>query len=292
MKTILAKIHDFWTTHRQQLQANYPGLQPVRLIQEFQIYFQYFYSVKQIEKLSSLTISSSDWAKWEDSLLQGVPFAHLHHLSSFVDHELWSNNSTLIARPETELLFDKAKNILLSIKSSPLEVCDVGTGSGAIVLALACALNTPVKFIGVDLVPEALALARANEFKLGFSMPPVHMFHWLQGDRLKCVHGKFHLIVSNPPYIKQSQAHQVHPQVAKFEPATALFLPDEEYQTWFGDLFAQVWEHLHPGGFFLMEGHEDHLQDLMLLAGKWPWRVLEIQKDWSNRERFLVAQRT
>ena len=100
----------------------------------------------------------------------------------------------------------------------------------------------------------------------------------------------FDLIVSNPPYIKaKADRLKVHSQVEKFEPHLALFLKDEEYDSWFKEFFNEVFDKLKPGGIFWMEGHEDHLQELAKMAQDTGFVDVKIDQDLTNRDRFLRA---
>ena len=86
--------------------------------------------------------------------------------------------------------------------------------------------------------------------------PVIKRPFFFKSDRLKKLIGKkFHMIVSNPPYIKSKQdKKKVHPQVDRWEPDTALYLDDDIYEGWFEELFDQVFRSLYRGGAFLMGG--------------------------------------
>ena len=145
---------------------------------------------------------------------QGEPVAHLLGQRGFWTLDLSVNRHTLIPRPETEMLVEFALEKLLA--NSVEAVLDLGTGSGAIALAVkrerpACAVTA------VDASPDALAVAHANARRLQLSVEFVsgHWFAPLSGRR-------FHLIVSNPPYIEASAIDGLMPEVARFEPREAL----------------------------------------------------------------------
>src|SRR5690606_21589372 len=129
----------------------------------------------------------------------GEPVAYLLGRQGFWSLELDVAPHTLIPRPDTELLVETA---LALLPNEPLRALDLGTGTGAIALALA-AERPAWQVTGVDRVAEAVALAEGNRQRLGLSNAVFCHSHWfsaLAGER-------YHLIVSNPPYIPDSDPH-------------------------------------------------------------------------------------
>jgi len=282
----------FWEHHQTSLQENYPGISLQRLIQEWQTAGWYdeeeWYFFDPAHPLSKFLLA----------LDQGVPWGYHWGLQFFYEAEFLVGPATLIPRPETELLVEIAKaswaQKIQQNKISQACWADVGTGCGNILLSLLPYAEIPVTAYGIDLNPQALILAQQNYFRLGFRWRPEHQVHWVVSDRLAAPRlggVKFDLIVANPPYLKRSQAsEEVHPQVQKFEPALALYLPDEEYRAWFAEFFQMVAEHLAPGGLFLMEGHSAYLQELADLAKNKKLKNVEILPDFTGRSRFLSAK--
>lgn len=297
MQTIAERVQTFFQHHKDILGQSYPGLNSQRLIAELLIFCQQQFTAAQVQVLDSLTIHFSTWQRWEQALLKGVPLAHLHGEANFIGMELWSNSSTLIPRPETELLVEMAADFVKSkIKMDPLgkrriRIIDVGTGTGAILIGLAHLIATPMELTGVDISAAALGLAKSNVHKLEFIIGNAHQWNWTLGDRLSENSGPFDLIISNPPYIKQSCKGSIHPQVAEFEPSRALFLPDAEYQQWFRILLGQAFDRLEFGGAFMMEGDENNWPELMGIAENQHWAKVQLRKDLSGRDRFLILMK-
>jgi release factor glutamine methyltransferase len=162
----------------------------------------------------------------------------------------------LIPRPETEHLVEA----VLRLKDKS-EILDVGTGSGAIAIALAHLLPNSHVTAG-DISPAALAVARRNAQRHGVDT----RITFLESDLLASVEGQFDVVVSNPPYVAETEV--LEPQVARYEPHSALYGGPtglEIYQR----LIPQAREHLRPGGWLLMEmgfGQSDALQHLL---GDW-----------------------
>jgi release factor glutamine methyltransferase len=103
------------------------------------------------------------------------------------------------------------------------------------------------------------------------------------------IDGKFDLIVSNPPYIKESSHRNlVHSSVDQHEPHVALYLPDDTYDIWFRNFFQQVKDHLH--GTFMMEGHELEVEAQGKILEELGFKQVKVLKDLTGTQRFLKAQ--
>lgn len=217
----------------------------------------------------------------EEKLLLGVPFPYLLNESEFYQHRFFVNEDVLIPRPETELLVD-----LIAQSGRPFErALDVGTGSGVILLSLVKA-GVAAQGVGSDISPAALKVASVNQRRLRLT----EKTNLIESDGLKNVSGKFDLIVSNPPYIREvSQKSLVHPSVDRFEPHLALYLPEENYEEWFRNFFQAVLAHLGPGGEFWMEGHELELETQAGVLHELGFLSPQVIQDFSGRPRFLRA---
>jgi release factor glutamine methyltransferase len=133
------------------------------------------------------------------------PVAYIMGRAYFRQLELVLNGNVLIPRPETELLVDLAED--------RQRVLDVGTGSGAIALAIAQE-REDVRVTGIDNSPEAIAVARSNAERLGLDV------EFLIADLV--VGGPYDLIVSNPPYVREAEVGTLQPEIALYEPPEAV----------------------------------------------------------------------
>ncbi|MBR9729469.1 peptide chain release factor N(5)-glutamine methyltransferase [Shewanella intestini] len=177
----------------------------------------------------------------------GQPVAHI-----IGEREFWSlpflvNDSTLIPRPDTEILVETALNLTLPEQA---KVLDLGTGTGAIALSLA--YERPLwQVSAVDKVQDAVELAKANQINLKLERVEIMQSDWFSALQLQ----QFNLIVSNPPYIDETDEH-LHMGDVRFEPQSALTAKDHG----FADLFfiAETARHyLTDGGYLLLEhGYE------------------------------------
>lgn len=194
--------------------------------------------------------------------------------------------AVLIPRPETEHLVEAVLDALP--RERPLAIADIGTGSGAIAVALA--RNLPLADLyALDLSAAALEVAQANAANLGVT----DRVRFLRSDLLDALasgqrHEFFDAVVSNPPYVPLSEAPELHPQVSRYEPASALFAEDDGLAI-YKRLIPQANEALKPDGLLALEiGHGQ--RDAMdgLLAG---WRNVHFVNDLQGIPRVALARK-
>jgi release factor glutamine methyltransferase len=213
---------------------------------------------------------------------RGVPLAYLLGEREFHGLLLRVTPDVLVPRPDTEVLVDWALEVLadLDCRTTPT-VADLGTGSGAIALALKQA-HGAAQVCAVERSPAALAVARTNGERLGL---PVE---WLQGDWFRPLAGRrFDLIVSNPPYIDGADAHLA---ALHAEPITAL-TPGPDGLADLRVLARDAPHHLQPGGWLLLEhGHDQGAAVRSLLQDAGLARV-QTRRDLGGQERCTAGRR-
>ena len=220
--------------------------------------------------------------------LRAVPVQYLRGSQEFYGRSFRVTPDVLIPRPETE---DIVTAVLERVpnRQAPLRIADVGTGSG--VLALTLALELPNSIVtAIDLSPAALAVARSNAARLApldESLP--RRVQFLQGDLLTPVPPEEHFdfIVSNPPYIPETEKPALHAQVRDHEPHLALFAGDDGHDL-FRRLLPTAWTALSPLGFLVMETAGRTMLLDELLNG---WHDVQFRRDLQQVERVVVAQR-
>jgi release factor glutamine methyltransferase len=170
--------------------------------------------------------------------------------------EFWSlpfkvTPDVLVPRPETEGLVAEALHSIADRESDGqgCRILEIGTGSGAIIIALAKELPS-ASLVATDLSEKALTLARENAFRNGFQ----GRIQFLHGDLFDPLEKEslFHIILSNPPYIPQSHFPSLTPEVRDFEPRIALD-GGEDGLSFFRRALPQVGRYLLPGGWFMAE---------------------------------------
>lgn len=211
----------------------------------------------------------------------GEPIAYLVGEGEFWSLRLKVSPATLIPRPDTECLVEQA---LALLPAALADVLDLGTGTGAIALALASE-RPQWSITGVDARPDAVALAQENAHLLGITNARFSVGNWfksLQGTR-------YTLIVSNPPYIDALDPHLTTGDV-RFEPRDALVAPAGGL----GDLAAiigQATEHLLAGGWLAVEHgwrQGDAVRALFAQAG---FDRIGTRKDYGGNDRVSIGRR-
>lgn len=210
----------------------------------------------------------------------GEPVAYILGQQGFWSLELEVASHTLIPRPDTELLVE---TVLALLPATPAALLDLGTGTGAIALALAS--ERPAwRLSGVDRVPEAVALAERNRARLKLSNANFIESHWfsaLAGQR-------YQLIVSNPPYIAADDRHLAEGDV-RFEPSSALVagangLDDIRL------IIAQAPDYLEAGGWLLLEHGFDQAAAVRELLSARGFSAVESRRDLGGHERISLGR--
>jgi len=197
--------------------------------------------------------------------LAGEPVARILGVKEFWGLPLKLSPATLVPRPDTETVVELALEMLRAdgIADRPLRVADLGTGTGAILLALLSELPG-AQGIGTDISAEALETARGNAVRLGFSGRAA----FIRCHYASALTGPFDLIVSNPPYVAAGDPHLEQGDL-RFEPATAL-ASGEDGLADIRIIVAGAPAYLREGGWLLFEhghGQADACRDLLLDAG-------------------------
>jgi release factor glutamine methyltransferase len=202
---------------------------------------------------------------WLAERVTRKPLAQIIGWSGFYGLRLTVGPDVLCPRPETELLVDRVLETLSS-GNEPVWVADLGTGSGAIALALASQRPT-MQVIGIDRSASALATARKNAVALGLQVD------WRLGDwcgaLTEAEKGQFQAIVSNPPYIPQAVWEGLEPEVRCHEPIGALVGGDDGLDP-YRVIPGQARAFLKPGGLLAVEhgqGQGEAIQALFVAAG-------------------------
>ncbi|MEL0634733.1 peptide chain release factor N(5)-glutamine methyltransferase [Pseudoalteromonas carrageenovora] len=212
--------------------------------------------------------------------LKGEPVAHITGLREFWSLSLEVNATTLIPRPDTETLVECALNMVMPDKA---KVLDLGTGTGAIALALGSEMPN-WQIVAVDKVTDAVALANKNQQRLGINNVEVKQSNWfsaLQGE-------KFNLIVTNPPYIEQDDIHLNQGDV-RFEPLSAL-VADEAGMSDIKQIISHSRDYLLSSGYLLIEHGFEQAEAVRDLFKQMAFIDIKTVKDFGNNDRVTLAQ--
>ena len=226
-----------------------------------------------------------------DRRLSGEPIAYILGEKEFWSLPLNVSKGTLIPRPDTEILVEKALQIALEkLQESPphFRILDLGTGTGAIALALASELSSicqkqpiSLEIIGVDLMPDVVALAQSNAERNKLNV------QFLQSRWFENITGRFDLIVSNPPYIDAQDEHLRQGDV-RFEPLSALVANDAGY----GDLrhiIELAPSYLNSNGALLLEHGWQQGEKVRSIFQENHWEIVETMRDYGDNERVTLG---
>jgi release factor glutamine methyltransferase len=218
--------------------------------------------------------------------LKGTPIQYLYPngQTEFYGLPICVSPGVLIPRPETEHLVDQT--ILLAMRLQAPRIVDVGTGSGCIVIALAHHLPD-AKITAIDLSPKALI--RASE-SAALNMVS-NRIRFLEGDLLAPVAGeRFEIIVSNPPYVPETDRASLSVEVREYEPALALFAGDDGLDV-YRRLIPAAYGALVSGGYLVLEigfGQSPAITELLTCAG---FEQIEFVSDLQGIPRVACARR-
>lgn len=212
-------------------------------------------------------------------LLEGYPIQYLIGYVDFYGYKINVNENVLIPRYETEYLVEKTINYSKKMFDSKLDILDLGTGSGAISIALGKKLDSNVT--GVDISDKALEVARNNALQNNINI------NFIKSDMLENVTGKYDIVISNPPYIDSEE--KIMDSVKKYEPHLALYAEDNGLY-----FYKNILSNIKP-----------YLTEKFIIAfeiGWWQGKLIETiakeyfedskvltLKDLTNRDRYIFV---
>ena len=226
------------------------------------------------------------WKGIEASRLAGEPIAYLVGKRGFHDIELYVAPGVLIPRPETEILVEIALREIQTL-NRPANILDLGTGSGAI--ALAIAHSAPQTIVtATDQSLEALAIAKMNADQLGFS----DRVQFTQGGWYKALKEaiQFDVILSNPPYIAAGDSHLSEGDL-RFEPASAL-TDGAGGLSCLETIILQVDPYLKPGGLVAVEHGFDQSDAVVNLMKAAQLQEIQVHKDLAGHCRAVSGRKS
>jgi release factor glutamine methyltransferase len=240
---------------------------------------------RMLKKEQELSIDQQkEWLRCRDELVQHRPVQYALGEAWFMGYRFYVNESVLIPRPETEELVQWAVDSLQSSVSSK-QVLDVGTGSGCIPISLKKKIPSAT-ITSVDISAAALHVAQQNADTLDVDI----FFRELNflDTTLTETLPSYDIIISNPPYVKQSEAASIEKHVLDFEPSLALFVPDEDALLFYRHIAAFGKTHLNPGGKIFLEINASlgkETTDCFIESGY----HTELRKDMHGNDRMLSA---
>ncbi|MGM9832692.1 MAG: peptide chain release factor N(5)-glutamine methyltransferase [Candidatus Limisoma sp.] len=220
-------------------------------------------------------------AKVVDQLRENRPIQYIFGKAWFHGHEFSVDSSTLIPRPETEELVDL---IIDENRRSDLRVLDIGTGSGCIAVSLALGLRFPT-VDAIDISDRALTVARGNASRLRARVD-FRRDDILTAKPDEC---RYDIIVSNPPYIADSELRSMAANVVDYEPHSALFVPDSDPLRFYRAITAYACRALTDGGRLYFEINSRFPDEMRALLSGHGFVDIDIRRDMQGLYRFASA---
>ena len=216
-----------------------------------------------------------------EKLKKQMPVQYVLGEAEFFGLDFIVNESVLIPRPETEELVGW---IIEEVQPDAV-MLDIGTGSGCIPISLKSNLPNADVY-ACDISSEALNVARLNAEKNNQQVTFFKMDILTETKADK----KYHVIVSNPPYIPQQEIDSILPQVKDFEPHQALFVDNEDPLIFYRKIASYAKQHLYPGGKVFFELHQDYANDCLQMLIELDFVNVVLRKDLSGNDRMIKAE--
>jgi release factor glutamine methyltransferase len=292
MKIASNKLSDLYEFYKKELGSIYDTNE---LYAIFELVCEHYlgYSKTDTRLKFQENLNQSDVLKIYDTakaLKTGMPIQYIFGEADFYNLKFKVNNSTLIPRPETEELVDLIIKSQTTDNIAPTTILDIGTGSGCIPIALK--KNIPnSKVTGIDISKEALEVAKSNTVKNNVDVEFIKLDILSPFDSSLITH-HLSLIVSNPPYVLNSEAKQMDARVLEHEPHLALFVEDTDPIIFYKRIIDLCTKHLEEKGHLFFELNPMYANDVKKYANDSKiFNFTEIVKDMSGKERFLKAQK-
>lgn len=235
------------------------------------------------------SLSASD-EQWLASALERIeasePVQYVLGEALFCDHRFTVGKGVLIPRPETEWLVERACRIAAVRGADALRILDIGTGSGCIAVSLKKSL--PDAYVEAwDISPDALAIAEGNARSLGADV----VFNRRDVLNIANVADCWDIIISNPPYICDSERRDMDANVLDHEPSVALFVPDSDPLLFYRAITAYASDALRAGGWLLFECNTQYAGDTAALQRDRGFADVCVVDDCFGKPRFTEAKK-
>lgn len=219
-------------------------------------------------------------------LLRGTPVQYVTNRAWFSGNEYFVNGSVLIPRPETEELVQWILGDIKNQGTKVKNILDIGTGSGCIPVSLKLAMPE-AEVTSCDISTEALGVANINagRLKAQVRLMQIDFLDAQQHNNLSV----YDVIVSNPPYIPAEEKARLHNNVKDYEPALALFVPDNDALVFYRAIAGFGKGHLSSNGYIYCELDAGHAEECKALFEQAGYTNVELKKDMHDNWRMLRA---
>jgi release factor glutamine methyltransferase len=290
MKIATNKLSDLYEFYKNELSLIYDEGE---LYSIFELVCEKYlnYSKTEVKQYYNENINQSNLINIYNAgveLKKGTPIQYILKEAFFFDLTFNVSNAVLIPRPETEELVDIIIKQFITHNSSLLTILDIGTGSGCIPITLKTHLSQ-AKVFGIDISEQALEIAKSNAVKNNVNV------EFIKEDilsNLLILNSNFSIIVSNPPYVLNSEAQQMDARVLEHEPHLALFVEDNDPIIFYKRIIDLCDKYLEEKGWLFFELNPMYAIDVKNYANDSKiFNFTEILSDMSGKQRFLKAQK-
>lgn len=268
----------------------------------FFILTEFLHNLKRIDVSlhPDFEVSESDFEKWQtiiSELKTEKPIQYITGEAWFYGLRFEVNENTLIPRPETEELVEwiiesqksKAQNLIIQ-KSNNLTILDIGTGSGCIPIALKKEIPS-AQVSAIDISEKALERARKNalnnQVEVNFIQQDI-----LQSSNLQISKSSnllFDVIISNPPYVRNLEKHEIKKNVLDYEPHLALFVDDSDALLFYRKIAQLALKSLTPNGKLFFEINQYLAKETVELVEQLGFKNIELRKDFIGNDRMICC---
>ena len=278
-------MHPIYTYIRQELSGFYPDAEAAAMA-KYILTEKYQLSALDLYAGKDMNFSSEKLSEVNDILARLKSYEPLQYIISetwFCGYRFKVTPAVLIPRPETAELIDW---IVTDNKREGAHVLDIGTGSGCIPVSLALMMDSPV-VSAWDISEEALSVAsenaRINNADVAFSRVDV------LGTDIPDI--KVDVLVSNPPYITESEKKDMEKNVLEWEPDLALFVPDDDPLRFYKRIAELGLDILNDGGLIYFEINRAYGSETVDMLASMGYKDIELRKDLSGNDRMIKALR-
>lgn len=243
------------------------------------------FSKTQLYINTEYTLTEDEFQKFEyffNRRLQNEPIAYIIGKCEFMGLDFLLNKDTLIPRPDTEILVEKAINIIN--ENNFKKGLDIGTGSGAIAISIAKYCKE-IFMQAIDINENAILKAKENAEKNGV----LNKINFFQSDLFEKINEKYDIIVSNPPYIKTDLIEELEENVKKYEPKRALD-GGESGLIFYEKITKKCRDFLNENGYLIYEIGHDQAEDVKNIMLENNFKNIEILKDLAGFDRVILGK--
>ncbi len=240
------------------------------------------FSKIQLYLNTDYTLKTEEYEKFKkffNRRLKNEPIAYIIEKCEFMGMDFLLNNHTLIPRPDTEILVEKAIEIIN--KNNFNNALDIGTGSGAIAISLAKYCN--INVTALDINNEAIEMAKKNA-----DINNVQNIEFIQSDIFEKINNKYDIIVSNPPYIKTKDIKTLEKNVKDYEPILALD-GGKSGLIFYEKITNNAIKYLNKNGYLMFEIGYDQAKDVKNIMENNNFYNITVLKDLSGLDRVIFA---